>query len=221
MEKDFIFFGKLKSSKDGYRHDCKDCRKLKSESNKNKIKEYRKKYYLSNKKKCSEKNKQWYTNNLHSKKEYDKKYAFENKEKRSESYKKWRINNIEKIREYKKNYYHNITTKDPDKMIRMSARSLVKRFLKSKKSTTSEIIGCSYEYLREYLESKFEKWMSWDNHGLYNGEFEYGWDIDHIIPLSSAKTDEEVINLNHYTNLQPLCSKVNRDIKNDKIDFYI
>ena len=30
----------------------------------------------------------------------------------------------------------------------------------------------------------------------------------------------EVIKLNH-TNLQPLCGKVNRDIKNDKVDFYI
>jgi hypothetical protein len=106
-------------------------------------------------------------------------------------------------------------------MIRVSARSLVKRFLKVKKNTTNEIIGCSYEYLKQYLESKFESWMSWDNHGLYNGDFDYGWDIDHIVPLSSAKTDEEVIKLNHYTNLQPLCSKVNRDIKNDKVDFYI
>jgi hypothetical protein len=30
-----------------------------------------------------------------------------------------------------------------------------------------------------------------------------------------------LFNTNHYTNLQPLCSKINRDIKNDKIDFYI
>jgi len=54
-----------------------------------------------------------------------------------------------------------------------------------------------------------------ENRGLYNGEFNYVWDIDHIIPLSSAETEDDVIRLNHYSNLQPLCSKVNRDIKMD------
>jgi hypothetical protein len=65
------------------------------------------------------------------------------------------------------------------------------------------------------LENKFEPWMNWDNQGRYNGEFDYGWDIDHIIPLSSAKNEEDIIKLSHYSNLQPLCSKVNRDIKKD------
>jgi hypothetical protein len=55
--------------------------------------------------------------------------------------------------------------------------------------------------------------MTWKNYGKYNGELEYGWDIDHIIPLCSAINEEELIKLNHFTNLQPLCSKVNRDIK--------
>ncbi len=59
--------------------------------------------------------------------------------------------------------------------------------------------------------------LNWNNRGLYNGELNYGWDIDHIIPLSSAKTEEEMILLNHYSNLQPLCSKINRDIKRDNI----
>jgi hypothetical protein len=59
-------------------------------------------------------------------------------------------------------------------------------------------------------------------YGLYNGELNYGelnygWDIDHKIPLSSGKTEEKIIELNHYTNLQPLCSKINRDIKKDNI----
>ena len=54
--------------------------------------------------------------------------------------------------------------------------------------------------------------MSWDNYGVV-------WDIDHIKPLSSAITEEDIINLNHYTNLQPLDSFINRFIKRDKVDF--
>jgi hypothetical protein len=59
--------------------------------------------------------------------------------------------------------------------------------------------------------------MTWENRGLYNGELNYGWDIDHIIPLDTAETIQDIIRLNHYTNLQPLCSKVNRDIKKNII----
>ena len=59
--------------------------------------------------------------------------------------------------------------------------------------------------------------MTWDNYGLYNGELNCGWDIDHIIPLSSVNTEDDIIKLNHYTNLQPLCSYTNRVIKKDNI----
>ena len=83
----------------------------------------------------------------------------------------------------------------------------------TKKSRTHEILGCTFEDFKTHLESKFESWMSWDNYGKYNGELNYGWDIDHIIPLITAVIEEDVVKLNHYTNLQPLCSKTNRDIK--------
>jgi hypothetical protein len=45
--------------------------------------------------------------------------------------------------------------------------------------------------------------MTWDNYGVG------GWEIDHIIPLASAKTEEEVYKLCHYTNLQPLWANEN------------
>ncbi len=87
----------------------------------------------------------------------------------------------------------------------------------SKSKKTEEILGCSVAEFKLYLESKFEPWMTWENYGKYNKEYNFGWDIDHIIPVSSAKTEEKIYKLNHYTNLQPLCSKVNRDIKRNKI----
>lgn len=83
----------------------------------------------------------------------------------------------------------------------------------SKLSKTEQILGCSYDEFKQHLEKQFEPWMTWNNRGLYNGTPEYGWDIDHIIPLKTATCEADIIRLNHYTNLQPLCSYYNRDIK--------
>lgn len=87
----------------------------------------------------------------------------------------------------------------------------------TKKSKAKEILGCNFIEFKIYLESKFENWMTWENRGLWNGTLNYGWDIDHIIPICSAKTEEDILKLNHYTNLQPLCSYINRSIKRNKI----
>jgi HNH endonuclease len=59
--------------------------------------------------------------------------------------------------------------------------------------------------------------MNWENWGKYDGKINTSWDIDHIIPISSAVTEEDILKLNHYTNLQPLCSYVNRYIKKDNL----
>lgn len=80
----------------------------------------------------------------------------------------------------------------------------------TKRSRTYEIIGCSYEFLMGYIESQFKLGMSWENRSE--------WHIDHIIPLASAKTEEDVIRLNHYTNLQPLWATDNLR-KSDKMDY--
>jgi hypothetical protein len=139
-------------------------------------------------------------------KEYLKIYHKENKDK---------IN--ERLRSYKKN------RKETDVIYKCSIilSQIVNNSLRlsgyEKESASKDIIGLSKFDFRSYIESKFESWMSWENYGLYNGELNYGWDIDHIIPLSSAKSEGEVIKLNHYTNLQPLCSYTNRYIKSDKI----
>ena len=101
--------------------------------------------------------------------------------------------------------------------IRTAISNSLKRNGYSKKTRTFNILGCTFDEFKIHIESQFEPWMTWEIHGLYNGELNYGWDIDHIIPLSSAKTEEEIIKLNHYTNFQPLCSKINRDIKRDNL----
>ena len=60
--------------------------------------------------------------------------------------------------------------------------------------------------------------MNWENYGNpKDGIFEPNktWDIDHIKPLSSFTTEQELLELNHYTNLQPLCSYENRWVKSN------
>ena len=56
--------------------------------------------------------------------------------------------------------------------------------------------------------------MNWDNYGRYNGEYGFGWDIDHIVELKTSQTEEDILKLNHYTNLRPLDSKINRVDRN-------
>lgn len=67
-----------------------------------------------------------------------------------------------------------------------------------KKLKTIQYLGCDFEFLKRYIENQFKDGMSWDNYE------KFGWHIDHIIPLASAKTESELIPLLHYTNLQPL-----------------
>ena len=83
----------------------------------------------------------------------------------------------------------------------------------TEKSRLREIMGCTFNEFMDHLKNQFEDWMVWGNYGLYNGDWSHGWDIDHIIPLSSAKTEEEYLKLWHYTNIRPLCSKQNRDVR--------
>ena len=71
--------------------------------------------------------------------------------------------------------------------------------IKNKK--TEEILGCVFVFIKNYLESKFIDGMSWDNRNL--------WHIDHIVPLSSAKTATQILKLNHFSNLRPLWAKDN------------
>jgi 5-methylcytosine-specific restriction endonuclease McrA len=63
------------------------------------------------------------------------------------------------------------------------------------------LFGITADGLRSYIRSKFKPEMHWENYGK---SYENGWQIDHIIPLSTAKTVKEMEKLYHYTNLQPL-----------------
>jgi hypothetical protein len=150
------------------------------------------------------------------KKEYMKEYREKNRDKLNEYSKNWRSENNDKVlsqrrRYYKENkediiknnyeYCKNKIKIDSLYKLTRGIRALIlisfKNQFTTKSKKTIEILGCTFEEFKLHLESKFDDKMNWENQGTY-------WHFDHIIPISSAKTEEEVYKLNHYTNFQPL-----------------
>lgn len=76
-----------------------------------------------------------------------------------------------------------------------------------KKDETLNYLGCSVNQYKDYLQSKFELNMTWDNYGRTVDS----WNIDHIIPLSKfdLSKDEEKYKAFNYTNTQPMWASLN------------
>lgn len=196
IEKPITEFCIARKNNDGYNHFCKSCQRTKYKI-----------YYENNKEKIYNRTK-----------EYNSKS--EVKELRSKYAKEFRLNNLDIMRT-KALEKQKINRKDPmykfKESIRNRIRNSIKHIGSNKNSKTSTILGCTFEEFRNYIESRFEPWMTWDNRGLYNGTEGFGWDLDHITPTASAVTEDDVLKLNHYSNFQPLCSHINRNIKKDNL----
>jgi hypothetical protein len=123
--------------------------------------------------------------------------------------KKYRKNNIMRIRKVKNKWRNERRKNDPIYKLECNMRCRIYDFLNGrymkKNNTTFNIIGCSPKELKQYLENKFTDGMCWENYG-YDG-----WHVDHIIPLDFAKTENEIYQLCHFTNLQPLWKQDNFD----------
>lgn len=145
--------------------------------------------------------------------EYNKKYWVETKEEQSAKHKEWKAANRDHVNEYHREYVrkwgkHQRDTNPQHKMTK-NLRTRLWYALKAqgveKQFKTFDLIGCSPDFLKGYLEAKFEEGMSWDNYGPD------GWHIDHMIPcVSFDLTDpEQQKACFHYTNLQPLWASDN------------
>jgi len=225
---------------------CKSCfkeyRTKHYEKNNEKIKEYAKKYRKNNKEKvkvCGKKyrennkislikyRKEWYQKN----KEYAKKYRKNNKEKVKE-YKKnwakeWYKNNKEKQRLISAKYHkdnketilkrHNVWAKEKKKTdvlyklrctVRVNLVTSLKRQGYSKKTKTYNMLKCEYDFFLEWL------------NGIASNGYTYGvgdLHLDHVVPVSLAQTEDEILLLCHYSNYQLLSADENLLKK----DFYV
>lgn len=72
-----------------------------------------------------------------------------------------------------------------------------------KSARTEEIVGCTLQELYEHLCKTYQVRYGEE----YNGNM--GVHIDHIIPLANAHTEEEVIKLCRWDNLQLLTTEDN------------
>ena len=127
----------------------------------------------------------------------------------SERKSKWVIDNRERITESKRKWKINKKKTDPIYKLDENTRKIILSAFKrgvnqsNKKAKAEKILGCTINEFLNYIEYKFTEGMTFENHGIK------GWHLDHIIPTYFAKTEEELLKLNHYTNFQPLWAEDN------------
>ena len=165
-------FNKDKSTSDVYAYVCSECNQQRFKA-----------YYALHSKQVNEKCKEWRAKN--SRKAYQKAYYI----------KHWptysgRSSQIK--REKRKT--------DPNFKIAGNLRNRLNMAIKNHQKVGSAVrdLGCSVNQLKQHLEHKFQRGMSWNNYGQ--------WHIDHIRPLSNfdLTNRKEFLEACHYTNLQPL-----------------
>lgn len=185
-------FSDSKRYKFGKNSRCKSCRREDSriyrQENTEKTREYSKNYDKNNRDKINERRRKHYKTN--SKEILDKR----NKYRKSEERKEYKRN-------YRKERYDNDSLYVLTDNVRSRTLTAFRQHGYTKKSKTTQLLGCEWKTLKQHIESQFTDGMSWENRD--------NWHIDHIIPLASATTEEELIKLCHHKNLQPLWAEDN------------
>ena len=212
-------FSKNCRKKDGYDIYCKNCsiERLKYYRLKEKVIS---KFKICNNCKIEQSYKNFHKNNAskdglrhickNCRRNINKEWNKLNKEKIKIYNTEYRLNNKTNLKIYWNNYIKNRKRKDILFKLRFNITSLIKEsfknkgFLKNTKAIT--ILGCSWESFKNHLEN--------NEFGFKVGDKEL--DLDHIIPISDAKSEDELIKLSHYSNFQLLPSYYNRYVKKTK-----
>jgi hypothetical protein len=186
LEKELTYFRKeIKGSK-GVKSTCKTCDKFIRDLNK------------SNKETPLKKSQEEII-------EARRNYYKSNKEKLNKYSREYRLKNKDKIRVTRNKYQKKRLSEDFVYSFKFKINNIIRKSFKKrnciKSKRTEEILGCTIQEFIYYISSKFTEGMTLENYGE--------WHLDHIIPISSAKKEEDVIRLNHHTNLQPLWAEDN------------
>lgn len=197
-------------------HQCKICDEIKPiDQFRSRVKNGRTAYECY----CSPCDKQY-------RKEFGKKNYLKNRDvrlKQAEEYRN-RSENKKRFREYIPNYIKNRKAIDPQFKLRGRMSTAVGNSLKKrghkKVGKTFAALGYTPDDLRCHLESLFEPWMCWENHGIYdckvwddNNPTTWKWQIDHIVPQSkyqySSMEEDSFKECWALSNLRPLSAKQN------------
>ena len=184
-----------------------------SEYGQRKAKEYRATHREQQRKRSQE----WRERNRTEYREKQRLYYNKNKDKAKEWHEKWRDSHKEQIAKSSKDYRERNRDKlnqahlyrlhsDPVYKMKEQTRNMLRYVFREKEhrknSHTADILGCDLDFFCKYMFQTWEK-----NYGKpWAGE---PYHIDHIVPLSKAKTEDEVIRLCHYSNLQMLTPEDN------------
>lgn len=218
----------FRKDSNNYRDECKLCRTAKQ-------KQYyvtKREYFTAdarerrqrNPELTKERNSRNYFNHKEKRVKYYKEYWRKNKEELNKKQKDWREKNPNRSKEYRaknkdkinaweREYVKRRMAEDFIYRLRRNIRGRFKRALAGnyKGGSAIEELGCSIEYLKIWLESKYYpnpetgEMMSKENYGTH------GWHIDHIIAISKfdLSNPNDVTKACHYTNLQPLWAREN------------
>lgn len=205
-------FHKCSRLKSGVRPECKECTALDAAQRKLNNPDHIKKLSKQSRDKYKEQN------NLKSAKRYQA-----NIENYRQTRRVWKTNNPDYARNYHAKWYKKNRAKklkqnrnweirelrntNSDLRIKKALRSRISQSLAKNRTPklhrTMLLVGCDIVFLRQHLENRFVKGMTWENYGNV-------WHIDHIHPCAKFDlTDvEEIKKCFHYTNLQPLFGRL-------------
>ena len=201
IEKPIPEYAKQRSASDGLQNKCKACQRCYRENNKQKHDAYIKKYRAENKERIAVSVKAYSEKNSDKIAGYLASYYDKNRDSILEMQKERK----EDIAQVRKVYKKRRMREDPVYAMAHRLGVLMRNALKHngylKSMKTLEALGCTAVQFKEHLEKQFLKGMTWDNRAL--------WQLDHINPISSAKTEKDVYTLSHMTNIRPMWSKKN------------
>lgn len=215
LELNEINFQKRKTSRTGFRNQCRKC-----------FKEVYRRYDHSHKEKRSEKNKKYRKGHIEKIKWLKKIWGLKNKKRIHDTFKLWERKNRKRLNKYRREYNKShietvrIIRRRANKKLKVTninyriKMNLYRRMNLALRETNSvricrfvDFIGCSGADLKAHLESKFQQGMTWFNYG--NGD--HKWQIDHIRPCYSydLKDPDQQKACFNFKNLQPLWKKDN------------